>query len=98
VARAALHVSGVDPARIGVIVNTSVTCDFYEPSEAVGIHHALGLSPSCMAFDITNACVGMMNGLAVVGQMIEAGVVDYGLIVSNEVVTGLHVSLTRSCM
>lgn len=34
--------------------------------------------------DITNACVGMANGMLTVATMIEAGVVDYALVVDAE--------------
>jgi len=85
-----LEASGIDRSRIGVIVNTSVSRDFYEPGVAVCVHSNLGLSPSCISFDITNACVGLLNGMAVVGQMIEAGVVEYGLLTCAEVVQDLQ--------
>ena len=34
--------------------------------------------------DFANACLGFMNGVEVAGQMIEAGLVDYALIVDGE--------------
>lgn len=41
---------------------------------------------SCITLDVTNACVGMLNGLMTVATMIEAGVVDYALVVDAEAV------------
>jgi len=35
-------------------------------------------------FDVTNACLGFVNGMDFVGNMIERGQVDYGLVVDNE--------------
>jgi 3-oxoacyl-[acyl-carrier-protein] synthase-3 len=67
-----------------VICNTSVSRDFLEPGVAVCVAHELGLPASCVNLDITNACVGMMNGLLTVASMIEAGVCDYGLVVDAE--------------
>lgn len=93
-----LEASGIDRSRIGVIVNTSVSRDFYEPGVAVCVHSNLGLAPSCISFDITNACVGLLNGMAVVGQMIEAGVVEYGLLTCAEVVQDLQVSSGCCCV
>lgn len=93
-----LEASGIDKSRIGVIVNTSVSRDFYEPGVAVCVHSNLGLSPSCISFDITNACVGLLNGMAVVGQMIEAGVVEYGLLTCAEVVQDLQVRPGCCCV
>ncbi len=80
----ALEQSGVDAAQIGVMVSTSVGKDFIEPSVASLVHHRLGLSSKCLNFDIGNACLGFINGIQVVGDMIERGLVDYGLVVNGE--------------
>ncbi len=80
----AIGESGVDPADIGLMVNTSVSRRFLEPSTAVSVHHALGLPTSCQNFDITNACLGFVNGMELAGSMIDAGLVDYALVVNGE--------------
>lgn len=82
--RKAIESSGIDPNRIGIICNTSVWRDFLEPGMAVCIHHELGLPASCINMDVTNACVGMVNGMLTVASLIEAGVVDYALVVDAE--------------
>jgi 3-oxoacyl-[acyl-carrier-protein] synthase III len=76
--------SGVDPARIGVMINTSVSRKYLEPSTAVAVHHALGLPPSCQNFDVTNACLGFVNGMELAAAMIDSGLVDHALIVNGE--------------
>ena len=55
VAAQALTASGVPPERIGVVVNTSVSRRWLEPSIACVVHQALGLPASTMNFDVTNA-------------------------------------------
>ena len=75
---------GVDPARIGLMINTSVSRQFLEPSSAVSVHHGLGLPTSCQNFDITNACLGFVNGMELAGAMIDSGVVEYALVVDGE--------------
>jgi acyl-CoA:acyl-CoA alkyltransferase len=84
VARRAVEVAGIEPERIGVLINTSVCKDYLEPSMASLIHGDLGLAPSCMNFDIANACLGFINGIEVAGRMIETGQVDYALVVDGE--------------
>jgi 3-oxoacyl-[acyl-carrier-protein] synthase-3 len=37
-----------------------------------------------MNFDVTNACLGFLNGMDVVANMIERGQVDYGMVVDCE--------------
>ncbi|MGI8613282.1 MAG: 3-oxoacyl-ACP synthase III [Nocardioidaceae bacterium] len=80
----ALGESGVDPAQVGLLVNTSVSRQHLEPSTAVSVHHALGLATSCQNFDVTNACLGFVNGMELAGAMIDAGVVEYALVVNGE--------------
>ena len=80
----AIGESGVDPADIGLMVNTSVSRQFLEPSTAVSVHHALGLPTSCQNFDVTNACLGFVNGMELAGAMIDAGLIDFALVVNGE--------------
>jgi 3-oxoacyl-[acyl-carrier-protein] synthase III len=83
-ARAVLEDSGIDPARIGILINTSVCRDYIEPSTACFVHGNLGLAPTCMNMDVGNACLAFLNGMEIVGNIIERGQVDYGLIVDGE--------------
>lgn len=80
----ALERSRVAPADIGVIVNTSVCRDYIEPSVACFVHHRLGLPTTALNFDLGNACLGFLNGMALVAGMIERGEVDHGLVVDGE--------------
>ncbi len=66
------------------MVNTSVSRQFLEPSSAVSVHHGLGLPTSCRNFDITNACLGFVNGMELAGAMIDSGVIEYALVVDGE--------------
>jgi 3-oxoacyl-[acyl-carrier-protein] synthase III len=80
----AISESGVDPAHIGVMINTSVSRRYLEPSTAVAVHHALALPRSCQNFDVTNACLGFVNGMELAAAMIDSGLVDYALVVNGE--------------
>lgn len=80
----ALDNAGIDRQQIGVMINTSVCRDFIEPSTASLVHGNLQLSEDCMNFDLGNACLGFVNGMHMVANMIEMGQVDYGLIVNGE--------------
>lgn len=70
--------------RIGILVNTSVCRDYLEPSTACIVHGNLGLPPTALNFDVGNACLGFLNGMTIVGNMIELGQIDYGLVVDGE--------------
>ncbi|GAA5122114.1 3-oxoacyl-ACP synthase III [Alloalcanivorax gelatiniphagus] len=82
--RAALASAGVAPAQVDLLINTSLSRRWLEPSTAVVIHDALGLSPGCQNFDVTNACLGFMNGMEIAAAMIEAGMIDVALVVDSE--------------
>ncbi len=98
--RKVLDESGVDPRRIGVLVNTSVCRDWVEPSTACFVHHKLGLSEDCINFDVANACLGFLDGMQLVANLIERGEVEYGLVVdcesSRDVVEATVERLSRS--
>lgn len=79
-----LEATGVDRAKIGVLISTSVCKDFVEPSVASIVHRNLNLSPRCVNFDLGNACLAFLNGMHVASNMIERGQVDYALIVDGE--------------
>lgn len=83
-AEKAIEESGIDRSRIGVIINTSVSRDFLEPSTACIVHGNLGLTPHCLNFDVGNACLGFLNGMDIAARMIERTEVDYALVVDGE--------------
>ena len=80
----ALEQAGISADRIGLLMDTSVCRARLEPSSAVFVHHELGLSPACLNFDLSNACLGFVNGMQLAATMIDAGQIDYALIVDAE--------------
>ncbi|MEM1411471.1 MAG: 3-oxoacyl-ACP synthase III [Pseudomonadota bacterium] len=83
-AEKALEDSGIDRERVGVIINTSVSRDYLEPSTACIVHGNLGLAPHCLNFDVGNACLAFLNGMDIAARMIERAEVDYALVVDGE--------------
>lgn len=83
-ARKAIESAGIDQRKIGIIINTSVCRDYIEPSTACLVHGNLELPPTAINFDLGNACLGFINGIAQAGLMIDAGVIEYALIVDGE--------------
>ncbi len=83
-ARKVLTQTGIDPSRIGALVNTSVCKDFIEPSVASIVHANLRLSPHCLNFDVGNACLAFLTAMGIVGNMIERGQIESALIVDGE--------------
>lgn len=80
----ALDAAGVAPERIGLLIDTSVSRARLEPSSAVHVHNLLGLPSNCLNFDLSNACLGFVNGMQLAAVMIDAGQIDYALLVDSE--------------
>ncbi len=80
----ALEEAGVNPADVGLLIDTSVCRERLEPSASVDVHRQLGLSSSCVNFDLSNACLGFLSGMQLAATMIDAGQIDYALIVDGE--------------
>ena len=80
----ALSKTDVDRKEIGCLISGSVCRDFLEPATASVIHHSLKLPNDSLVFDISNACLGVLNGMVHVANMIEAGQIQAGLVVSGE--------------
>ncbi|MBY0412943.1 MAG: 3-oxoacyl-ACP synthase III, partial [Bdellovibrionales bacterium] len=65
-------------------IHASVCRDFLEPATASVVHANLGLSRHAMIYDLSNACLGVINAIVVAGMMIESGQIKSALIVSGE--------------
>ncbi len=83
-AEKAIQAAGIDRSRIGALIHGSVCRDYLEPATAAGVHHGLGLSPHCLLYDVSNACLGLLNGMVQAANAIELGQIDAALVVGTE--------------
>jgi acyl-CoA:acyl-CoA alkyltransferase len=88
----ALVEAGVTPGQIGLLINTSITKYHLEPSIAVRLHHGLGLPSNAINFDISNACLGFVNGMNLAASLIETGQIDYAMVIDGEDVGELQIN------
>lgn len=88
-ARRAISAANIDPSVVGCLIHASVCRDFLEPATACGVHHALGLPGDAWVYDVSNACLGIMNAAVQIAMMIEAGVIQAGIAVGTENARGL---------
>jgi 3-oxoacyl-[acyl-carrier-protein] synthase-3 len=91
----ALEASGISPAEIGCLIHASVCRNFLEPATAAIVHKELGLPATAAIFDLSNACLGVLNAMTQVASLIETGQIKYGLIVSGETAEDLHESTIK---
>jgi len=83
-ARYAMAASDVPAERIGMLVYGGVCRDNLEPATACAVADRLGLGPQTLLYDVSNACLGVLNGMVQVANAIELGQIDAGLVVSCE--------------
>ena len=88
-AEKAIRIAGIEKRHVGALVHGSVCRDFLEPATACGVHHRLGLPSSCAVYDVSNACLGLLNGVVQVANMIELGQIRAGVVVGTESSRGL---------
>ena len=80
----ALAAAQIDRHHVGALIHASVCRDHLEPATACGVHHQLGLPADCLIYDISNACLGILNGIVQIANMIELGQIRAGLVVGSE--------------
>src|SRR5258708_10394826 len=83
-ARKALAQSNVDPKDVQVLIYGAVCREQFEPATACKVAAALGISSEAAAYDLSNACLGVLNGIIDIANRIELGQVRAGLGVSCE--------------
>ncbi|HVX11656.1 MAG TPA: 3-oxoacyl-ACP synthase III [Pirellulales bacterium] len=83
-AEKAIAAAGIDRREIGCLIHASVCRDHLEPATACRVHHGLGLGADCTVYDLSNACLGLLNGMLQVAALIELGQIRAGLVVGTE--------------
>jgi 3-oxoacyl-[acyl-carrier-protein] synthase III len=80
----ALDAAGLDRRDVGALIHGSVCRDFLEPATACGVHRGLGLGHECAVYDVSNACLGVLNGVIQAAEMIELGRIQAAVVVGTE--------------
>ena len=80
----AIAAANIEPASIQMLVYGGVCRDNLEPATACAVSHALGLGGDTLVFDVSNACLGVLNGMVQVANAIALGEISAGLVVSCE--------------
>ncbi|MGD9855643.1 MAG: 3-oxoacyl-ACP synthase III [Planctomycetaceae bacterium] len=83
--REAIDASGLDRRNFGALVHGSVCRDQMEPATACRVHHAAGLPEHALVLDVSNACLGLLNGMIMLADKIELGHIRAGIVVGTEI-------------
>lgn len=82
--RKALAAASIGVEEIGMLVYGGVCRDWLEPATACEIAHRLGMTPENQLYDLSNACLGVLNGMLQIANAIELGQIRAGMVVSCE--------------
>jgi len=82
--RAVLAKSTLRAEQLGVFIHGAVSRDMMEPSTASFAHRKIGLPGTTQIFDVSNACLGFLNGMVTLAGLIESGQIEAGMVVSGE--------------
>ena len=82
----ALRASGVDASQLDLIVVATITPDLIFPSTAAMVQARVN-APHIGAFDLSAACSGFLNGMAIVDGMIASGRCKAALVIGAERMT-----------
>jgi 3-oxoacyl-[acyl-carrier-protein] synthase-3 len=80
----AIEGSQVRRDQIGCLIHASVCRDFLEPATASRVHHGAGLPEDAWVYDVSNACLGVINGAVQLATMIQSGQIEAGVVVGTE--------------
>jgi 3-oxoacyl-[acyl-carrier-protein] synthase-3 len=83
-ARHALAASNVKASDVDVLIYAGVCRELFEPATACRVAAGLGINSNAAVYDISNACLGMLNGMIDIANRIELGQVRAGMVVSCE--------------
>jgi len=80
----ALEASDISTDDVGMLIYGGVCRDNLEPATACAVSDGLGLGPATQIYDVSNACLGILNGMVQIANAIELGQIRAGLAVSCE--------------
>lgn len=83
-AKKALAAADVSPSDIDVLIYAGVCRENFEPATACAVAHELKINPGASIYDLSNACLGVLNGIVDIANRIELGQAKAGLVVSAE--------------
>jgi len=83
-ARLALQPHSLLQDQVGLLIHASVCRDHLEPATACRVHDSLGLPSECLVYDVSNACLGLLNGMLQAAMMIELGYIRAAVVVGTE--------------
>src|SRR5205807_4047666 len=83
-ARKALSAGRMAGNELDVVIYAGVCREQFEPATACRVAADLNVKSSAAVYDVSNACLGILNGMVDVANRIELGQIRAGMVVSCE--------------
>jgi len=80
----ALAKADVPVSAVEAVVYAGVCRESFEPATACAVAAELGVEGAAAIFDLSNACLGILNGIHEIANRIELGQIRAGIVVSAE--------------
>lgn len=94
-AKKALSQTDIPVEDIGAVIYGGVCRDNYEPATACHVAAEIKVTADTVIYDVSNACLGVMNGILELANKIELGQVKAGIVVACETardITGIMIN------
>ena len=82
--KALLARSALKAEQVELFIHAAVCRDMLEPATASFAHRKIGLPGRAQIFDVSNACLGIVNSLTVAAGLVESGQIGCAMIVAGE--------------
>jgi 3-oxoacyl-[acyl-carrier-protein] synthase-3 len=80
----ALAAAGMRADQLDALIYAGVCRELFEPATACRVAAELGVGSDAAVHDVSNACLGVLNGMVDVANRIELGQIRSGLVVACE--------------
>ncbi len=80
----ALETSGIAAQDIGALIYAGVCREHIEPATACRVAYEIGINSTSAVYDVSNACLGVLNGMIDIANRIELGQIRAGMVISCE--------------
>jgi 3-oxoacyl-[acyl-carrier-protein] synthase-3 len=97
-ARRAMELADIGPDQVGAVIYGGVCREYFEPATACRIAASLRIGSDAIVYDISNACLGVLNGIIEIANRIELGQIRAGLVVASETAREINdIMIERMC-
>jgi 3-oxoacyl-[acyl-carrier-protein] synthase-3 len=97
-ARRALEAAEMRGDQVGALIYGGVCREYFEPATACRVASDLKISPDASVYDVSNACLGVLNGMIEIANRIELGQIRAGLVVASETAREINdIMIERMC-